>query len=373
MKKVLFSLAILVSIFVACEKDDNDPETPSKPNTLSGDISTDSTLDASVEYKLTGALRIIDGGILRIPAGTVIKAEKGFNKYILVEKGGKIYANGTAENPIKITSAQASPATGDWGGLVINGKAIISGPTGTEAEGSTEIDPSASYGGNVDNDNSGELTYVILEYTGAKSSADVEHNGLTLNAVGSGTKIENIFVIDGADDGIEFFGGSVNVTNLLVVNPDDDMFDATQGWRGTLTNAYGIWEAGYNSAESDPRGMEIDGNLDGNTPADINQTNFTMVNITIENKSDFAMHDAIKIRRGATANITNILVKGNSITDIIDLTDSKGNANAATVIRYKVEGTGTSVKNTDPSSDIAEESSSTGASTSVFAWTGYTF
>jgi len=74
--------------------------------------------------------------------------------------------------------------------------------------------------------------------------------------VGSGTKIENIYVPNGSDDGVEFFGGTVNVKNLLVVNPDDDMFDFTQGYKGTLENAYGIWEAGYTSSESDPRGIE---------------------------------------------------------------------------------------------------------------------
>lgn len=119
-----------------------------------------------------------------------------------------------------------------------------------------------TYGGNNPSDNSGVITYLILGNTGARSSADVEHNGLTLNGVGNGTKIENLYIYDGADDGIEFFGGSVNVKNLLVVNSDDDMFDFTQGYNGTLENAYGIWEVGYVSSESD-RGIEADGNLDG--------------------------------------------------------------------------------------------------------------
>ena len=336
MKNLVLLTAILAFMFVSCEKKDPNPDPVPVDNELSGDISTDVTLDATIEYRLVGALQVVDGGILRIPAGTVIKAEKGFNKYILVEMGGKIYVNGTAEKPVKITSAEASPDMGDWGGLIINGKARLSGPAdGGVITSTTEINPSVIYGGNVDNDNSGELQYLILEYTGAKSSANIEHNGLTLNGVGSGTKIENIYVVDGADDGIEWFGGSVNVKNLLVVNSEDDMFDVTQGWTGTLDNAYGVWEPGFTSTEGDPRGLELDGNLDGLGPDDINQSDFIFKNITVVNKSTFEMQDAIKVRRGAKATITNILIKGGTCTDLIDMTDGKGNGNAATVIDYK--------------------------------------
>lgn len=371
MKKLLLGFAILSMLFTSCEDGNNNGD-PVLDNELSGDISTELTLDASVEYKLVGALQIVNGGVLRIPAGTVIKAEKGFNKYILVEQGGKIYINGTAEKPVTMTSAATNPGIGDWGGLIINGKATLSGPTGEVTTATTEINPSVLYGGNVDNDNSGEIAYLKLFYTGAKSSANIEHNGLTLNGVGSGTKIENIFVLNGADDGIEFFGGSVNVKNLLVVNSEDDMFDVTQGWKGTLDNAYGIWEAGYSSTEGDPRGLELDGNFDGLTPDDINQSDFTFKNITVVNKSDFEMHDAIKVRRGAKANISNILVKG-KIKDLIDMEDGKGNGNPATVIEYKaVEITNTTIKNPGGAS-IIEKNANSGANTSIFGWTGYEF
>src|SRR5690606_38906600 len=131
----------------------------------------------------------------------------------------------------------------------------------------TEINDHIQYGGSNINDNSGELDYVIIEYSGANISDDKEHNGLTLNGVGKGTKISNIYVKDGADDGIEFFGGSVNVTNLLVVNSEDDMFDCTQGYSCTLKNAYGVWETDFKTDEGDPRGIEADGNHDGEGPA----------------------------------------------------------------------------------------------------------
>jgi len=372
MKTIFLSLAMLALVFVSC--DDTAVEETKVDNILSGDIESDSTLNASVEYVLNGPLHVVSGGKLRIPAGTVIKAKKGFNKYILVETGGQIFINGTAEKPVTLTSAEATPKSGDWGGLVINGKAILSGATGKTTTSTTEIQPAAIYGGSVDNDNSGEITYLKVLYTGAKSSADVEHNGLTLNGVGSGTKIENVFIVSAADDGVEFFGGSVSVKNLLVVNSDDDMFDATQGWKGTLDNAFGIWETGYASNESDPRGLELDGNLDGATPGDINQSNFIFKNISVVNKSTFQMHDAIKLRRGATANITNILIKGEgaNIKDIIDLKDDKGNGTAASKIDYKVVGaTSTTVTNPDAAT-ITVNAANTGANTSVFGWTGFT-
>jgi len=372
MKTIFLSLAMLALVFVSC--DDTAVEETKVDNILSGDIENDSTLNASVEYVLNGPLHVVSGGKLRIPAGTVIKAKKGFNKYILVETGGQIFINGTAEKPVTLTSAEATPKSGDWGGLVINGKAILSGATGKTTTSTTEIQPAAIYGGSVDNDNSGEITYLKVLYTGAKSSADVEHNGLTLNGVGSGTKIENVFIVSAADDGVEFFGGSVSVKNLLVVNSDDDMFDATQGWKGTLDNAFGIWETGYASNESDPRGLELDGNLDGATPGDINQSNFIFKNISVVNKSTFQMHDAIKLRRGATANITNILIKGEgaNIKDIIDLKDDKGNGTAASKIDYKVVGaTSTTVTNPDAAT-ITVNAANTGANTSVFGWTGFT-
>ena len=382
MKKVFLTLAVAATIFASCDKND-DPKVDPQPTAenLTGDITSNMTLNADITYTLTGTVRVKDGAKLTIPAGTLIKSQSGFDKYIIVEQGGQIFVNGTADKPVKMTSAASTPEPGDWGGLIINGKAKISGTAGTTPTGTTEIDPTKPYGGSDDADNSGSITYLILEYCGAKSSANIEHNGLTLDAVGSGTKIENVYIPYSADDGVEFFGGTVNVKNLLVVNSDDDCFDVTQGWRGTLDNAYGVWLAGFTSGEDDPRGTEIDGNLDGNTPDDVNQSNFTFQNITIANKSNEkvagdlpVMQDVVKVRRGATATITNLLIKGTACQDLIDLTDSKGNGNKNTSISYKNDGmtfTGAEVKNPDGASITANEAN-TGANTSVFSWTGFT-
>src|SRR5690606_10424462 len=165
---------------------------------------------------------------------------------------------------------------------------------------------------------------------------------LTLNGVGKGTKINNIYIKDGADDGIEFFGGSVDVTNLLVVNSEDDMFDFTQGYTGTLKNAYGVWETAFKTNEKDPRGIEADGNHDGTLPNAVYQSNFKIEGMTIVHKSTTAgvegtMVDIVKIRRGATANITNLLIDIGTtslFSDIIDFTDDAGKGNAASKIEY---------------------------------------
>ena len=337
-------------------------------------IDTEVTLDASKLYIIEGAVIVKDGGVLNIPAGTTLKARKGFGNYILVDRGGKINAEGTAEKPITFTADTESATAGYWGGLIINGKAIISGAS-AGSEGSTEIDNNYKYGGSDNADNSGVLKYVKLLYTGARSNADIEHNGLTLNAVGKGTTIENIYVADGADDAIEFFGGSVNVKGLLAVNCDDDMFDFTQGYCGTLSDCYGRWEEGFTSTEEDPRGVEADGNLDGKGPDHTPQSNFKIENMTIENLSKEAeMQDAIKIRRGAKATIVNALVKGSGlVTDLVDLKDGKGNADANTTISVSKELSQATENDVNGTGNVTVANGNTGVSTDTFAWTGYKF
>ena len=387
MKKLFLSamafLAMMSAVsFTSCSDDDNNDDQggvtpPAETVELKGVIENEMKLDASKEYHLTGTVTVADGATLEIPAGTVIKAAQGFDKYIIVAQGGKINARGTADKPIIFTADSDNATSGYWGGLIINGKAPISG----DAEGQTsaaEVDNNQEYGGSDAADNSGVIEYVELLYTGARSSADIEHNGLTLNGVGNGTTINNIYISEGADDAIEFFGGTVNVTNLLAVNCDDDCFDFTQGYSGTLDNCYGVWESGFTSTEEDPRGVEADGNLDGNGPDHTPQADFTIKNMTIvNNSSSQAMQDAIKVRRLATAHISNALVMGSGeIQNVIDLTDSKDDANTATEISLTNSATNVSgdvVNSNEQYDGVQIVSGNTGADTSVFAWTGYDF
>ena len=386
MKKTILSIVTIASlIFTGCSlSDDDNNGTPGGEVTaqnLAGNLTSDLTLKSGVAHNLIGALLVKDGATLTIEAGVTINAlAGGTDVYILVEKGGKIIANGTAANPIKFTSSATSPKAGDWGGLILNGNAPLSRQNGAESNAATEVKNSILFGGSVANDNSGILNYVILEYTGARIDDESEHNGLTLNGVGSGTVLSNIAIINGDDDGIEFFGGTVNASNILVVNAKDDMFDFTQGYAGTCTNLYGVREAGYVAVTSDPRGIEADGNLDGNSPSDINQSVFTINGVTIINNAAIELTDAIKIRRGATSIITNAYVAvgvGASFADFVDLTDSKGDANGATtitVVGNSANGLNIADNKTVTGATInATAGTSGGADKTAFAWTGYNF
>lgn len=349
-------------------------------NILSGSLTGEQTLEAK-EYILNGTVVIEDGGRLNIPAGTTIKAREGFSSYLLVAQGGKLYAEGTADKPVIFTANSTNAGSGYWGGIIINGRAPISGTNANMSDtGLTEIDNNYRYGGNTANDNSGVLSYVQILYAGARSTADIEHNGLTLNGVGNGTTIENIYILESADDAIEFFGGTVNVTNLLAVNPDDDMFDFTQGYSGTLKNCYGVWENGYTSTESDPRGIEADGNLDGDYPSHLRQSDFRVENMTIVNNAANTtnnvdrMQDVIKIRRGAKATITNALVRGTGgAVDLIDMNDGKGAGNADSSISITNSLNIVTNKLNGTLNTLTEPANNSGADASLFAWTQYAF
>lgn len=388
MKKIFFNFLMFAALLtqvllISCDANEDKGIGPVEDNKLSGSIKDTRTLDANVEYLLTGPLLVEEGGVLNIPAGTTIKAQPGFSNYILVLQGGKINAKGTATAPVKMIADKDGVGQGYWGGLIINGRAPLSSPTEV---GSTEVNTAYVYGGSNVSDNSGELSYLILGNTGARSSADVEHNGLTLNGVGNGTTITDLYIYDCADDAIEFFGGSVNVNNLLAVNPDDDMFDFTQGYNGSFKNAYGIWEVGYTSSESDPRGIEADGNLDGNYATYPNQSSFRVENMTVDlrlaavtfeavDKSK-RMQDVIKIRRGAKATVVNALVKGiGTVEDLVDITDSKGGADVGTTISLTNSLANAPQRSINPvgAAGVTIGGSNTGCPTNVFSWTGYQF
>ncbi|MFK7032893.1 hypothetical protein [Flavobacterium oreochromis] len=389
MKKSVLSLltllTVLGTIVTSCTKTTDDEAivgiiAPAGTENLSGTITNTTTLDPSKTYYLNGSLIIDNGGILNIPAGTIIKSKKGFSNYILVLQGGKININGTADKPVIMQADIETTESGYWGGLIINGKAKLSDATPT---GSTEINSAYTYGGNDDTDNSGTIRYLILNNTGSKSSANIEHNGLTLNGVGNGTIIENVFVKNCADDGVEFFGGTVNVKNILCINTDDDMFDYTQGWRGSLDNAYGIWEKGFVSTEADPRGLEGDGNLDGNAPTCNLQSNNIIKNITIDLKIDpittndisKQMMDAFMIRRNAKSIVTNAIVKGSGyIVTLVNMNDKKGSGDATSEITVNLKDLTTPPgKEINGIGILNKNEINTGADKTAFNWTKYAF
>jgi hypothetical protein len=239
MKKSILLLAVAAAtIFTSCSSDDSSSSTPSSSFTadatnFKGNINDGTvTLDPTQTYNLTGALIVNDGAKLIIPAGTTIEASGGTQSYIAVAQGAKIEVLGNSSSPVVMTSASANPAAGDWGGLVICGQAPTN-KAGSNGETATAEVSDLTYGGSDSNDNSGIIRYLRLEYTGANFSATKEFNGVSLFAVGAGTTFEYVQSYHGGDDGIEFFGGTVNGKYLVSTASGDDSIDFADGWSGT--------------------------------------------------------------------------------------------------------------------------------------------
>ena len=311
--KVFGILAFSAAFFTSCSSDDNGKsQTPSSsfvvnPTDFKGTI-TDGvvTLDANVVYKLTGKIQINSGAVLTIPAGTKIEGVSGTTSYIAVAQGGKLNVNGTAAKPVLMTSGLATKKAGDWGGLVICGKAPINRVTGGTTTAQSEV-ADLTYGGTMADDNSGSITYLIVEYAGAAFNSEKEFNGISLFGVGSGTVFQNVQAIHGADDGFEFFGGAVNTSNLISIGNEDDQFDWTEGWNGTNTNWYARLDFGKGN-----RGIEADNFEFGfaNTPiANPSITNISLVGPgATADAANFAENSAIKLRRGTKAIFTNVYI-----------------------------------------------------------------
>ena len=297
---------------------------PFADSTLEGNITENKTLDASKIWLIKGRVSVIDGTTLTIPAGTIIKAASGTGadaSTLIVARGGKIIANGTADNPIIMTAAadnievggtypESGPALnvdtrGLWGGLLILGKApcsFKSDVTELQIEGIPTSDTNGLYGGSVADDNSGSFQYISIRHGGAEIGEGNEINGLTLGGVGSGTTVNQIEVLGNVDDGIEFFGGTVKATNLLVWGQGDDAIDVDQGYAGTIDGALVVL-----TAASD-HGFEIDG-PEGSAPGRFTLKNATVIGATDDCDAEGVDGEMADFRKGATGDILNILFK----------------------------------------------------------------
>ena len=311
MKKLILSVIALAALtLTSCSSDDDGGKPGPGPvqDELVGDISGAITLDASIEYKLTGAYIVKSGGTLTIPAGTVIKATGGTSAFIGVERGAQIFINGNSGSPVIMTSAAAAPAPGDWGGLVIAGDA----PTNKGTNITTEVG-GLTYGGSASNDNSGSIKYLRVEYTGATFSNDKEFNGVSLFGVGSGTTFEYVQSYNGGDDGIEFFGGTVDGKYLVSIGSGDDSIDFADGWQGNGTNWY--------IAQGAKAGIEGSNNGDdGNaTPT----TTTTLTNITVVGP---VTEGALFFKEGGgNFTVSNFFVSGADLGVRVKDTDTEAN------------------------------------------------
>lgn len=272
--------------------------------TLSGEITSDMMLDANEVYEIVGAVFVRDGATLTIPAGTFLFADPSNNAavsgdvtaadVIVVNQGGTLNAVGTADNPIIFSSS--SQTSGSWGGIVMLGNAPINLDGGTGiAEVADNVGEDLAYGGTDSADNSGSLRYVILAYPGTQINTESEFNGFSFYAVGSGTTLEFLEVFQGQDDGYEWFGGTVDATNLFS-QAFDDSFDWAEGYVGTLDNIIADQPSGADHC------IEAD-NLNADNEA-LPRSNPTVVNATFNSSGD---DDAVRIRRGTSAQFDNIV------------------------------------------------------------------
>ena len=290
-------------LFTAC----SDDETTTVPNSgggqteLSGSITEDVTLKAGQTYTLNGQYIVEEGATLHIEPGVrIVSVYDDVVDYILVKQGARINAQGTAAQPIVMTSEQQQP--GAWGGIHICGRAHTNAEGGT---GSSEIG-GAAYGGNDDSDNSGTLRYVRVEYTGYAFDEEHEANGISFYGVGSGTTVDHCQAYRGSDDGFEFFGGSVNISDMVVTDCSDDSFDWTEGWNGTATNLIAT------QADEETLGYACDCLIE----ADNNENDFNATpvsNPTINNAifvGNGAAGNGVHLRRGTHVSMNDVQIYG---------------------------------------------------------------
>ena len=307
MNEKLFSLAFLagLTLFTACSDDEptnNGGDEPgTEETTLTGTITEDVTLTSGTTYRLSGQYIVEEGATLTIEPGVqIVAVHDDVVDYILVKQGARIEAEGTASSPIIMTSEQKEP--GAWGGIHICGRAHTNVEGGT---GNSEIG-NAAYGGNDDADNSGTLRYVRVEYTGFAFDEEHEANGISFYGVGNGTTVDHCQAYRGSDDGFEFFGGSVNISNMVVTDCSDDSFDWTEGWNGTATNLIATQES------EETLGYACDCLIE----ADNNENNYGARPVsapTIENAiliGNGAAGNGVHLRRGTQVKMNNVQIYG---------------------------------------------------------------
>jgi len=312
----LTGLAIVALMLTSCEADDTsdivinidgDGGVEQSENEIGGTLAEDLILETNTTYTLTEALIVDEGQTLTLNPGTVVRANAGAGVYIAVKQGGKIIAEGTSSNPIVLTSNVATPNAGDWGGLIILGRAPINSVAGGDATSTSEIG-GLPYGGSIVNDDSGVIRYVRVEYSGGAADASSENNGFSFYGVGNGTTIEYIQAFEGKDDGVEFFGGTVNASFVAVNAAQDDSVDWTEGYTGTLNNVY------IQHGIQHDKGIEADGfNSDiGNNSSPLYFSKPTVNNLTIIGRGSTAQTEpeAIRLRVGTQGIFTNVLLQG---------------------------------------------------------------
>ena len=272
---------------------------------VSGRISSTVNWTSNVYYLLRGAVFVEEGATLNIQAGTKVVGEAGSVGSLIVMRGGKLNALGTKEQPIVFTSDQApgDRARGDWGGIIINGRAPLNIPGG---EGEGEADTGV-YGGDDPNDSSGTMTYVRVEFAGTEFSPDNELNGIAFQGVGNGGRYDYIQIHMNKDDGLEWFGGTADIKHAVVTNAGDDSVDWTFGWRGRAQ-----YVAVSQRGDDADAGIEADNNEFNNEllPRSAPQLyNITLCGDPDANEGVESVRGAL-LRRGTAGELRNFVIQG---------------------------------------------------------------
>ncbi len=403
MKKLSYLVISILALSFAtsCGNDDDnaiitDDDGPTGDVILkSGLIVANETWTANNIYVLSGKVVVDDGVTLTIDKGTIIKGAQGQGSLasaLVIDQGGKLIADGTAAEPIIFTSILDNIQVGQkagtnltiannglWGGIIVLGRAPISVSGDVETkqiEGIPATDSFGQYGGNIPNDNSGIFRYISIRHGGITIGSDNEINGLTLGGVGSGTVIDHIEVVANQDDAVEWFGGTVNVTNVLTYAQGDDALDADQAWSGTMDNALIIMGIDSDSA------LELDG-PEGSAAT---EAGYTIKNVTMIGAGTSSRY--ADLRDGLIANMENILAYGfgadakirvNGADSQLELTNNRITFSnweivlpAGVTLPSIITGAlpGDESKFVNNATAISSPGAATvGANTSVFAWT----
>jgi hypothetical protein len=311
MRKLLLLFAILG--LVSCQKElggDDEPINTPLSTTLTGNINTTTTLTADKVWTLKGYVYVTDGAKLIIQPGTTIISDISEKGALCIERGAQIIAEGTQAKPIVFTSGKAvgERTPGDWGGIVILGKA----KTNRTSEPTIEGGIGRAYGGTNDFDNSGVLKYVRIEYAGIAALPNSEINALTLGGVGSGTIIENVQTIYANDDAFEFFGGTVNAKNLYAYATADDDFDFDFGYTGTITNGVAKRDPQFVDSGDAGNGVECDNDGTGSGAQPVTHPKLLNMILVGPNVSTaLSNHNVgLRFRRGTQFTMKNSIVWG---------------------------------------------------------------
>ena len=310
---------------------------------VTGPITTNTTWTTGTKYKLSGFVNVNAGATLTIQPGVIVFGEQATKGSLIINRGARIDAQGTAASPIVFTSERApgARAGGDWGGVIMAGRAALN-LAGGEAilEGGT----GTTYGGGAtpnDNDDSGTLRYVRIEWAGIAFTTNNEINGLTLGAVGRATTIDYVQVAFSGDDAYEPFGGTVNLRHIIATAPVDDMFDGDNGWRGYVQFALGVSNPDIADI-SGSNGIENDNDANGTASTPLTQPIFSNVTIlgprtqrptgTINPNFRRGAH----LRRNAQSNLFNSVILGFTPGILVDGAPSNAGTGSGSL---DIEGT----------------------------------